>query len=55
MADVAKFWPFLLYFMGIIGAKKFQVFLKMDQNLFYVVNLNKTTKNTNKKTSEQFS
>ena len=24
--DIAKFWPFLLYFMGIFGAKKFQVF-----------------------------
>ena len=24
--DIAKFWPFLLYFMGIFRAKKLQVF-----------------------------
>ena len=24
--NVAKFWPFLLYFMGISGAKTFRVF-----------------------------
>ena len=24
--DLAKFWPFLLYFMGIFRAKNFQVF-----------------------------
>ena len=24
-SDVAKFWPFLLYFMRIFGAKNFQV------------------------------
>ena len=24
--DVAKFWPFLLYFMGIFGAKKISSF-----------------------------
>ena len=24
--DIVKFWPFLLYFIGIFGAKNFQVF-----------------------------
>ena len=23
--DIAKFWPFLLYFMGIYGKQKFEV------------------------------
>ena len=23
--DIAKFWPFLLYFMGIFGKQKFEV------------------------------
>ena len=25
-SDVAKFWPFLLYFPGIFEAKKFEIF-----------------------------
>ena len=24
LLDITKFWPFLLYFMGIFGAKKFE-------------------------------
>ena len=34
--DVKKFWPILLYFMGNIGVKIFQVF-KNGSNWFYLI------------------
>ena len=69
--NIAKFWPFLLYFMEIFRAKKFQIFengsklilpdgfgighVKNHNFIHSACCLNKTTKNTDKKTSEQFS